>query len=82
LDDSIRRSACSILLNECERALLRERQREDIELAKKRGAYRGRQRMVTDEPIDTIRARVAAAVPKAKLVRDLKRNPDSVYNPI
>jgi len=64
---------------EFERALLRERQREGIELAKKRGAYRGRQRMVTDEQIETIRSRVAAGVPKAKVARDLGINRDTVY---
>ena len=37
---------------EFERALIRERQREGIALAKQRGAYRGRRKALTTEQID------------------------------
>ena len=36
---------------EFERALIKERQREGIALAKKRGAYRGRRRSLSEEQV-------------------------------
>jgi len=40
-----------------ERALIRERQKEGIVLAKKRGVYKGRKRALTDVDIATLRER-------------------------
>jgi len=54
-----------------ERSLIRERQREGIELAKARGVYRGRARRLSQDQGDTARQLVAAGVPKAKVARDL-----------
>jgi DNA invertase Pin-like site-specific DNA recombinase len=45
---------------EFERALLRERQREGIALAKQRGAYRGRKRALSDAETAEARMHVAA----------------------
>lgn len=47
---------CSVLANisEMERATLRERQLEGITLAKKRGAYRGREKGTTDSPEEVL----------------------------
>ncbi len=42
---------------EFERALIRERQREGIALAKQRGAYRGRKKALSDEQAATLRQR-------------------------
>jgi len=50
-----------------ERALIRERQREGIALAQRRGAYRGRKRTLSDDRIDELRRRAAAKEPKARL---------------
>lgn len=50
---------------EFEWALLRERQREGIVLAKQRGAYRGRKRALTPEQIGEVKRRIAAGEPKA-----------------
>lgn len=50
---------------EFERALIRERQREGIALARQRGAYRGRRRSLTDDQIDRLARRAAAGEPKA-----------------
>lgn len=50
---------------EFERALIRERQREGIALAKTRGAYRGRKQSLTPAQADELRARVAAGESKA-----------------
>ena len=41
---------------EFERALIRERQREGIALAKQRGAYRGRKKALSDEQAATLRS--------------------------
>jgi len=49
---------------EFERALIRERQREGIALAKQRGAYRGRQRSLNAEQVDQLAQRAAAGEPK------------------
>lgn len=44
---------------EFERALLRERQREGIAIAKKKGVYRGRKPSLTPERVQELRSRVA-----------------------
>jgi DNA invertase Pin-like site-specific DNA recombinase len=65
---------------EFERSLLLERQREGIALAKKRGAYRGRKKILSDEQQSQLRARVASGEPKAKIARDLKISRETLYN--
>lgn len=55
---------------ELERQLIRERQREGIDLAKQRGVYAGRARALTDEQVDAIRQLDAAGVPRARLARE------------
>ncbi len=55
---------------EFERALIRERQREGIALAKQRGAYRGRKKALSDEQAATLRQRATAGEPKAQLARE------------
>ncbi len=52
---------------EFERALIRERQREGIALAKQRGAYRGRKKSLSSERIAELRQRVEAGEQKTKL---------------
>jgi len=52
---------------EFERSLIRERQREGIALARKRGAYRGRARALNPEQVEQLRQRVAEGTPKATL---------------
>jgi DNA invertase Pin-like site-specific DNA recombinase len=64
---------------EFERALLRERQREGIVLAKQRGAYRGRKPRLTAAQISVLRQRVAAGEPKAQLARELGISRETVY---
>lgn len=64
---------------EFERALLKERQREGITLAKKRGAYRGRKRSLTDAGITVLKSRVAAGEKKAHIARDLGISRETLY---
>jgi DNA invertase Pin-like site-specific DNA recombinase len=64
---------------EFERALLRERQREGITLAKQRGAYRGRKRSLNSEQIVEMKRRVAAGEQKAQVARDMGICRETVY---
>jgi DNA invertase Pin-like site-specific DNA recombinase len=64
---------------EFERAILRERQREGIALAKKRGAYRGRRRALSPEQTTELRQRVAAGEKKAMLARELGVSRETLY---
>jgi DNA invertase Pin-like site-specific DNA recombinase len=64
---------------EFERALIRERQREGIALARQRGAYRGRRRSLNDDQVAEVRRRIAAGEPKAKVARDFGVSRETVY---
>ena len=64
---------------EFERALLRERQREGIALAKQRGAYRGRNKALAPDQITALRARAAAGEPKAHLARTFGISRETLY---
>ena len=65
--------------SEFERALLRERQREGIALAKKRGAYKGRKKALGDKQVENLRQQVQAGVTKAQLARDFNISRETVY---
>ena len=62
-----------------ERALIRERQREGIALAKKRGAYRGRKPALSSIQIADLRQRIAAGEKKAAVARVLGISRETVY---
>ncbi len=64
---------------EFERALIRERQREGIALAKRRGAYRGRRRALTANQVDQLRAAADAGRAKAALAREFGVSRETVY---
>ena len=64
---------------EFERALLRERQREGIALAKKRGAYRGRKKSLSPEKAAALRKRAAAGEKKAGLAREFGISRETLY---
>jgi DNA invertase Pin-like site-specific DNA recombinase len=64
---------------EFERALLRERQREGIALAKQRGAYRGRKRSLNAEQIGEVQRRIAAGEQKARVAREMGISRETVY---
>ena len=64
---------------EFELALLRERQREGIALAKQRGAYRGRKRSLNLEQIGEVQRRIAAGEQKARVARDMGISRETVY---
>ncbi len=64
---------------EFERALIRERQREGIALAKKRGAYHGRKKALSPEQVADFRQRAAAGDQKAALAREFGISRETLY---
>jgi DNA invertase Pin-like site-specific DNA recombinase len=63
---------------EFERALIRERQREGIAIAKLRGAYRGRRKALSVDQAAELRRR-AEAEPKASLAREFGISRETLY---
>jgi DNA invertase Pin-like site-specific DNA recombinase len=64
---------------EFERALIRERQREGIVLAKQRGVYRGRKRSLSVDQVEELRRRVGGGEQKAQLARELGISRETLY---
>jgi DNA invertase Pin-like site-specific DNA recombinase len=64
---------------EFERALIRERQREGIALAKQRGAYRGRKRSLTADQVAELARRCAGGEAKTALAREFGISRETVY---
>jgi DNA invertase Pin-like site-specific DNA recombinase len=62
-----------------ERELIRERQREGIALAKKRGAYAGRKRSLTQAQATDLLRRVKGGESKTVLARELGVTRDTIY---
>jgi DNA invertase Pin-like site-specific DNA recombinase len=62
-----------------ERELIRERQREGIELAKKAGAYRGRKHSLTIEQAAELRLRLTKGENKSSLAREFGVDRTTVY---
>lgn len=64
---------------EFERALIRERQREGIAIAKQRGAYRGRKKSLSDGKVAELMQRVAGGEQKGAIARDLGISRETLY---
>lgn len=64
---------------EFERALILERQREGIAVAKTRGVYKGRKPSLSPERAVELRQRAAAGESKSQLAREFKVSRDTVY---
>jgi len=64
---------------EFERALIKERQREGIAIARKRGAYRGRKKSLSPEQVTVLKERVAANEKKTHIARDLHISRETLY---
>jgi len=65
--------------SEFERALIRERQREGIALAKQRGVYRGRKKALSSEQAAELRRRASAGERKASLARAFGVSRETLY---
>jgi len=64
---------------EFERALIGERQREGIALAKLRGAYRGRRKALANDQVVELRRRAGAGEQKASLAREFGISRETLY---
>ncbi|QLG12660.1 recombinase family protein (plasmid) [Deinococcus sp. D7000] len=64
---------------EFERALIRERQREGIEAAKKAGVYKGRKKTLSAAQASDLRQRAEGGESKASLARDFGISRETVY---
>jgi DNA invertase Pin-like site-specific DNA recombinase len=66
-------------IHEFDRALIKERQREGITLAKKRGAYRGRKPALSPVQIADLKTRIDAGEKKAKIAREMGISRETLY---
>lgn len=64
---------------EFERALIKERQREGIALAKKKGVYKGRKPCLSQEDIILLKSRVELGDKKSDIARDLGISRETLY---
>jgi DNA invertase Pin-like site-specific DNA recombinase len=64
---------------EFERALIRERQREGVALAKAHGAYKGRKRSLSPDIILQLRERIKAGERKSLLAREFGISRETLY---
>ena len=64
---------------EFERALIRERQLEGIALAKQRGAYKGRKKVLTAEQIKKIKEQIMSGEKKSKIAKDFGISRETLY---
>ena len=64
---------------EFERALIKERQREGIAQAKKRGAFKGRRKSLSQAEVDELRQRIAAGMSKSQAAREYGISRQTLY---
>jgi len=64
---------------EFERSLIRERQREGIAIAKKKGLYKGRKPSLSKEQIEELKIRVQNGDRKSDIAKDLKISRETLY---
>jgi DNA invertase Pin-like site-specific DNA recombinase len=64
---------------EFERALIHERQREGIALAKQRGAYKGRKKSLSQAEVAQLRERLTTGLSKAQVARELGISRQTLY---
>jgi DNA invertase Pin-like site-specific DNA recombinase len=62
-----------------ERALIRERQREGVQIAKAKGLYKGRPKQMTAERLKEIRSRIEGGEAKASVARACGISRDTLY---
>lgn len=64
---------------EFERSLIRERQREGIAIAKKKGVYKGRKPSLTDRQVVELKHLAQSGVSKAELARRYEVSRETIY---
>jgi DNA invertase Pin-like site-specific DNA recombinase len=65
---------------EFERALIKERQKEGIAIAKQKGKYKGRKRILTDIKIQQIKEKLDLGISKTRIAEDLSITRATLYN--
>lgn len=63
-----------------ERDIIKERQREGIEIAKSKGKYKGRKPKLDSEKLAALRVRLATGAPKALIAREFKISRQTLYS--
>jgi DNA invertase Pin-like site-specific DNA recombinase len=66
-------------IHEFDRALIKERQREGIALAKKRGAFKGRKELLSQAEVAEIHQRIARGMSKAQVAREFGISRQTLY---
>jgi DNA invertase Pin-like site-specific DNA recombinase len=66
-------------IHEFDRALIKERQREEIALAKKRGAFKGRKKLLSQVEVAEMRQRIARGMSKAQIAREIGISRETLY---
>jgi DNA invertase Pin-like site-specific DNA recombinase len=66
-------------IHEFDRALIKERQREGIALAKKRGAFKGRKKLLSQAEVAEMRQRIARGMSKAQVAREIGISRETLY---
>ena len=64
---------------EFERSLIKERQREGIALAKRKGVYKGRKRVLSPNQVLDLHQRVAAGVKKSEVAKEMGISRETLY---
>jgi DNA invertase Pin-like site-specific DNA recombinase len=64
---------------EFERSLIRERQMEVIALAKKRGVYKGRKKILSLDQVQEIKSRIGQGDKKTHIARDFGISRETLY---
>jgi DNA invertase Pin-like site-specific DNA recombinase len=64
---------------EFERSLLKERQREGISAAKKKGVYLGRPKLLEPHQVEDLKSRAAAGAKRAGLAREFGISRETLY---
>jgi DNA invertase Pin-like site-specific DNA recombinase len=64
---------------EFERAIIRERQMEGIDLAKQRGVYKGRKKSLSEAAVAEARQRLNTGATKAQVARELGISRETLY---
>lgn len=62
-----------------ERSLIKERQREGIQVARRQGKYKGRKNALSPEQIQTLKERIAKGEKKALVAREFKISRETLY---
>jgi DNA invertase Pin-like site-specific DNA recombinase len=66
-------------IHEFDRALIKERQREGIALAKKRGAFKGRKKSLSQAAVAQLRQRIATGMSKSQAAREFGISRQTLY---